>query len=98
MRNNNVNDLMQGFINGLCPPRQRAISDIAIDIINDWKNVHFGAVPYLEAMQEIDGVDDEYYLDSPRTIINYFLSNAGTWKGEVARRIKTELKELVKHG
>jgi len=29
-------------------------------------------------------------------IVRYFLSNATTWRGETARRIKAELKQMLK--
>ena len=30
--------------------------------------------------------------DSGRSIVRYFLGNAGTWRGDVAKAIKAELK------
>ncbi len=59
----------------------RTISEIANEIKNDWKKVYFGAVPY--------GVD------SADSILIYFLANAKTWKGQTAKRIKIELKNLL---
>ena len=44
----------------------------------------------------LDSISDPYYADSARSIIAYFLANAGTWKGETARRIKKELKDMLK--
>jgi hypothetical protein len=38
---------------------------------------------------------DQFGLESGRTIILYFLANASAWRGEVARRIKKELKSLT---
>jgi hypothetical protein len=73
----------------------RSISDIAHDIRTDWKKPYFGAVPYLQAMCELDSIRDNYYHDSAKSIVLYFLSNASTWRGETAKRIKAELKALV---
>jgi hypothetical protein len=73
----------------------RSISDIAYDIRADWKKPYFGAVPYLEAMYGLNSINDNYYYDSGRSIVLYFLSNATTWKGETARRIKVELKKML---
>jgi hypothetical protein len=42
----------------------------------------------------LNSIDDKYGYDSARSIVNYFLANAGTWRGEVARRIKKELKGM----
>ena len=58
--------------------------------------MYFGAVPYVNAMQSLETIDDEYGADSAKSIVLYFLSNANTWRGEVARRVKAELKEMVK--
>jgi hypothetical protein len=74
----------------------RSLSEIASDISKDWKKVYFGAVPYLQAMRELDKITDNYYFDSGKTIVIYFLANATTWKGEKAREIKAELKAMYK--
>ena len=67
---------------------------IANEICHDWKKVYFGAVPYLSAMQTLDKITDDYGLDSGKSIVIYFLGNAMTWRGEVARRVKKELHEM----
>jgi len=76
--------------------QKRPISLIAQEIASDWKKVYFGAVPYLQSMSTINSIDDRYGLDSARSIVNYFLCNASTWRGQKAREIKKELKELLK--
>ena len=84
---------MSGYGSKIAP---RSLSTIALDIRMDWKNVYFGAVPYLNAMATMDSVHSDYGCDSGESIVRYFLCNATTWKGEVARRIKSELKAMVK--
>ncbi|WP_454045037.1 hypothetical protein [Chryseobacterium sp. Marseille-Q8038] len=71
------------------------IAQIALMVTKDWKNIYFGAVPYLDAMRSLNSVNDNYYEDSASSIINYFLANATTWRGEVARAVKAKLKKLV---
>ena len=73
----------------------RPISTIARDIRRDWKNVNYAARPYLDAMFSLDTMEDKYGYDSAHSIIAYFLGNAGTWRGPVAKAIKAELKALV---
>lgn len=73
----------------------RSIKIIAQEIRADWTRPYFGAVPYLEAMGDLDKITDPYYADSARSIVRYFLANAGTWRGETARRVKAELKAMV---
>lgn len=72
----------------------RTISQIASEIEADWKKPYFGAVPYLEAMFSLQSITDKYGYDDGKSIVLYFLSNAQTWRGEVAKRIKKELKAL----
>jgi hypothetical protein len=74
----------------------RPIYVIANEIKKDWTKVYFGAVPYLEAMLTLDKVTDKYGWDDAKSIINYFLVNASTWRGEKAKQIKAELKVMVK--
>ena len=74
----------------------RSIETIARDIIIEWKAPYFGAVPYLSAMRSLNTVNDMYGMDSARNIINYFLANAASWRGEKAREIKSELKSILK--
>jgi hypothetical protein len=74
----------------------RPICVIANDIQRRWRQPYFGAVPYLGAMLSLDGIKDNYGYDSARSIVLYFLSNATTWRGDDARRLKAELKEHLK--
>jgi len=86
----------------MVPNSVRPLHVIAADIRRNWckeisgTNVWFGAKPYLEAMGCLDTVGDMYGCDSGRDIVIYFLTNATTWRGEDARRIKAELKALLK--
>ena len=74
----------------------RPLYTIAREIRKDWKNVSPYAAPYLQAMSYLNSVDDNYIMDSGRSIVSYFLANAGSWRGETAKRIKAELKAMVK--
>lgn len=72
----------------------RSLSKIAKEIRQCWKNVYFGAEPYLEAMSTLNSIEDKYYADDGKSIVLYFLANASGWRGEDARRIKKELKDI----
>jgi hypothetical protein len=74
----------------------RSLSEVASEIRSDWKSPYFGAVPYLDALSSLGSVNDRYGYDSGRDIVIYFLSNATGWRGETARRVKAELKALLK--
>ena len=77
-------------------PTPRALSVIAREIRRLWTRPYFGAVPYMQAMASLESVHDAYGLDPGREIVNYFLANAATWRGEDAKRIKAELKSMLK--
>jgi hypothetical protein len=74
----------------------RPLHVIADEIRKAWPKVYFGAVPYLDAMRQLHSVTDHYFDDSAKDVVIYFLSNAKTWRGDDARRIKAELKGLLK--
>jgi hypothetical protein len=81
--------------------KTHSVRELALLISVNWKQtsksgIYFGAVPYLEAMFTMNSVNDNYGMDSGKSIILYFLSNANTWKGEIAKAIKAELKRRVK--
>ena len=74
----------------------RPLYEIAREIRKAWTKVSTYAEPYLEVMESLNTIDDNYYFDSGKSIVLYFLGNANTWRGEDARRIKAELKEMLK--
>lgn len=73
-----------------------ALYIIARRIRSDWKNINFAARPYLDAMTSLNSVNDAYGFDSGRSIVRYFLCNASSWRGPVAKEIKATLKSLIK--
>jgi hypothetical protein len=76
----------------------RSIRTIAHEVTLDWVKPNYAAVPYLDAMRELDSIRDKYYYDSAESVVRYFLANATTWKGDAARAIKAELKAMLKGG
>lgn len=77
---------------------KRTFAEIAREIKQTWKNVYFGAKPYLQAMATINSSDKNapYMLETAEDIVIYFLANATYWRGEDAKRIKAELKSMIK--
>lgn len=74
----------------------RPLHVIAADIRKNWAKVNYAAVPYLMAMTTMETVDQDYGCDSGSSIVLYFLSNARSFTGPEAKRLKAELKEMVK--
>lgn len=75
---------------------EKQLWEYAADIREDWKNMAFCAEPYVDAMSQLDTLDDTYIMDPAADIVLRFLCNAQTWKGEVARKTKKELNTMVK--
>jgi hypothetical protein len=71
------------------------LKEIANLIKGDWVNMNYAAVPFVGPMATLNTIADRYYADTGSYIVSYFLSNAGTWKGETARLVKAELKSRV---
>lgn len=73
----------------------RPLSTIAKEIRQTWPNVNYAAKPYLSAMFSLETMDDKCGMDDARSVVAYFLSNAATWRGPDAKRVKAELKAML---
>ena len=73
---------------------------IARLIKKDWskqgKGVNYAAKPYLDAMSTMNSINDKYGYDSGHSIVAYFLGNATSWKGVVAKAVKLKLNKMLK--
>lgn len=72
----------------------RPIHEIAAEIERCWPKVNYAARPYLDAMKQLSLPTDMFYADDAKSVVIYFLSNATTFRGEDAKRLKAELKRL----
>jgi hypothetical protein len=84
-RENSMNVTAEGL-------KKLTIVEIAEVIAQTWPKIDPYARPYLEAMFLIEDIHDQYFCDPAYEIVMYFLSNAGTYRGEAARLVKAELK------
>lgn len=79
----------------------RPLHEIAHEIRVDWSALTAnGKVPvhadaYLRPMETLTAITDNYHLDSAKSVVLYFLSNASSYRGENARRLKAELKSIA---
>ena len=74
------------------------LAQIASIIRKDWTSASSGfqyAFPYLQAMFRLSSIDESSGADSGRDIVLYFLANAGTWRGPVAKLVKAELRSRL---
>lgn len=76
--------------------KTRPLYEIAAEISYTWPRINYAARPYLQAMSHLGSVHEQYLTESAKSVVLYFLSNASSWRGEDARRIKAELKGMVK--
>lgn len=74
---------------------KRTIKVIANEVLAKWEKISPAAFPYLVAMTQLVDINDYYYADTASSVINYFLANARGFRGEDAKRLKAELKEIV---
>ena len=75
--------------------QKRALYEIAAEIRRCWPKVSYSAEPYLEALAGLQSVQSRYGYDTGEEIVIYFLANANGWRGEDARRLKAELRDLL---
>jgi hypothetical protein len=64
-------------------------------VYGGWPEPYFGARPYIHALRYLGTMDDKYYEDTADEIVQRFLTNARTWRGPVAKRIKAELRGML---
>ncbi len=76
----------------------RTLATIAREIASDpaYSVCRWCAEPYRRAMATLDALADSYGADDARSIVLYLLANLGQWRGYTARRIKAELKGMLK--
>lgn len=76
----------------------RPLSVIAREIHSECngKPWYVYAEAYVVPMMSLNSITDTYYYDSAESIVRYALSNLTYWRGDVARRVKAELNEILK--
>ncbi|MFA5024114.1 MAG: hypothetical protein WC523_04120 [Patescibacteria group bacterium] len=72
-----------------------SLSELAKMIRKDWTRIDSHALPFLEAMEQLKDIADNYKDSSGQMIIAYFLSTAVSWTGNLSVCIKKELKRRM---
>lgn len=88
------------------PKELRTIRSIARSIRDNWLACYIDkfpqpaflrrALPYLEAMYDLDTPADRSGLEGGDMIVAHFLDLTNTWRGDFARSVKAELNEHLK--
>lgn len=88
--------LHQQLVDEAKAAKPRPIFRIANEILEHWPKPFHAAIPYIKAMRDLTKITDHYGCESASTIIVYFLANSSTFRGEQARRLKDELRAMLK--
>ena len=81
--------------------KHRPLHEIAADIRKDWSaQTKSGVVPpyadaYLRPLETLTSIHDNYHMDSAKSVVLYLLSNMHTYRGERAKELKSELRQIV---
>lgn len=72
------------------------LDHIADIILSNWSDdINPQAMSYVDAMMNLDSIEDNFGAESGASIVSYFLASAQQWKGETARKVKKHLNKLV---
>ena len=75
----------------------RRLKEIAAEIRADWRpRINGAAEPYVSVMSELSDCRERYGMETGFDMVRGFLMNAQTWRGEVARKLKLELRAMLK--
>lgn len=74
----------------------RTIKEIAQEIQSDWKTANKEASQYLIMMEVLKTMNDKFINKDATTIVINFLVSARGYRSDKAKRIKNELKNLIK--
>jgi len=77
----------------------RALRDIALEVANDWPTMNSGgASNALACMRTMGDVTEPFGADpNGYRVIGSFLMHSIGWRGPIARRVKSELREMAGH-
>jgi len=77
--------------------QQRPLYEIAREIKADASHRAFWwkAEPYVSAMLKIDKITDMYMYEPADMVVRYALGNLMGWRGEIAKRVKDELRAML---
>ena len=77
----------------------RTLRKIAVEIASDWTVIKNAAArEALECMKQMGNVTDRFYAETDGySAITQFLEHSRGWQGEVARRVRKELREMCGH-
>lgn len=77
----------------------RTLREIAKEIRADWHAINNAAArEALECMEQMGKITERFGVDSNGySVVGAFLGNAIGWRGELARRIKKELRTMCSH-
>ena len=76
-------------------PLYQIARDIKAVYRNAGKPVYYAAAPYLDAMESLNSIEENYLCDSGRSVVLYALANLTTMRGPGAKELRAELKQAA---
>jgi len=77
----------------------RSLKVIGTEIRADWRRVSEYAEEQLQGIEACENLSSRWLTGTGTDAVLGFLSNAHHWRGETARRIKSELRAMLRaHG
>lgn len=72
----------------------RTLNECAMTIHRECqgKSWYMYAEAYVSAMATLADINQPYYYDSGESVVLYALSNLQSWRGEVAKSVKADLR------
>ena len=74
----------------------RSLKAIAAEIRADWRPVSEYAEDQLQGLEACESLSSRWVMETGADAANGFLINAHHWRGPVARRVKAELRAMLK--
>jgi hypothetical protein len=74
------------------------LSELAEMAYNDWpaaRSENHPAGAYLVPLLGLENLQSRYGVERGEGLVRYFLANAGSWRGEIAREVKRELRRRL---
>lgn len=74
----------------------KPLNEYAAIIRQDWAKPSPYAAPYIDAMRYGNQVTDKYLIGDFKSVVLGFLANAQSWRGDAAKQVKAELKQIAR--
>jgi hypothetical protein len=64
---------------------------------NDWEEAPASITECIESLQMSGSASNNYLKAESEEYLKFFLTNCSAWRGEIARRVKAELRKRLRN-